>query len=101
MVQSYFLALQRTVFVMVLGCYMDSIEGLDLVTYRALFSSSLAYKDWHEMLPFSLHGYRTTTRTSTGATLYSLIYDMEVFLPIEVQIPSLRIMKDVWLNEDD
>ena len=26
---------------------------------------------------------------------------MEVVLPIEVQIPSLRIMKDAGLNEDD
>ena len=53
------------------------------------------------MLPFSLHGYRTTTRISTGATPYSLVYGMEAVLPIEVQIPSLRIMKDASLNEDD
>ena len=26
---------------------------------------------------------------------------MEAILPIEVQIPSLRIMKDAGLNEDD
>ena len=26
---------------------------------------------------------------------------MKVVLPIEVQVPSLRIMKDVGLNEDD
>ena len=61
----------------------------------------VTYKDWHEMIPFSLHGYRTTARISTGETPYSLAYDMEVVLPIEVQIPSLRIMKDVGLNEDD
>ena len=53
------------------------------------------------MLPFILHSYRTTTRKSTRATPYSLVYDMEVFLPIEVQIPSLRIMKDARLNEED
>ena len=62
---------------------------------------TVTYKDWHEMLPFALHGYRTTTRTSTGATPYSLVYGMEDILPIEVQIPSLRIMKDAGLNEDD
>ena len=28
----------------------------------------VTYKDRHEMLPFALHGYRTTVRTSTGAT---------------------------------
>ena len=53
------------------------------------------------MLSFSLHGYRTTARTSTGETPYSLVYGMEAILSIEVQIPSLRIMKDVGLSEDD
>ena len=55
---------------------------------------TVTYKYWHEMLPFSLHGYRTSARTSTGATPYLLVYGMEAVLPIEVQIPSLRIMKD-------
>ena len=62
---------------------------------------TVTYKDLHEMLPFALHGYRTTIRTSTGATPFSLVYGMEAVLPMEVQIPSLRIMKDAGLNEDD
>ena len=53
------------------------------------------------MLPFALHGYRTSARKSTGATPYFLVYGMEAVLPIEVQIPSLRIMKDAGLSEDD
>ena len=61
---------------------------------------TVAYKYWHEMLPFSLHGYHTTMYISTGATPYSLVYGMEVVFPIEVQIPSLRIMKDAWLKEE-
>lgn len=35
------------------------------------------YKDWNEMLPFTLHGYRTSVRTSSGATPFSLVYGME------------------------
>ena len=62
---------------------------------------TVTYKDWHEMLPFALHGYHTSAQTSTGATPYSLVYGMEAVLPIEVQMPSLRIMKDVGLSEDD
>ena len=62
---------------------------------------TVTYKDWHEMLQFTLHGYRTTARTSTEATPFSLVYGMEVVLPMEIQIPSLRIMKDANLNEDD
>jgi len=42
------------------------------------------YKDWHEMLPYALHGYRTTVRSSTGATPFSLVYGMEAVLPLEV-----------------
>lgn len=57
------------------------------------------YKDWHEMLPLVLHGYRTTVCTLTGETPFSLLYGLEVVLPIEVEIPSLRILKDVELDE--
>ena len=62
---------------------------------------TVTYKDWHEMLPFSLHGYRTIAHTSTGETPFSLVYGMEVVLPIEVQIPSLRIIHDTGLSEDE
>ena len=61
---------------------------------------TVTYKDWNEMLPFSLYGYRTIMCTSTGANPFSLVYGMEVVLPIEVQIPSLRIMKDAGLSKD-
>ena len=53
------------------------------------------------MLPFYLHGYRTSVRMSTWATPFSLIYGMQAVLPVEVQIPSLRITKDASLNEDE
>ena len=61
----------------------------------------VTYKDWHETLPFALHGYRTSTRTSTEATPFSLVYGMEVILPMEVQIPSLRIMNKAGLGKDE
>ena len=44
----------------------------------------VTYKDWHEMLLFALHGYRTSARTSTGETPFSLVYGMEAILPVEV-----------------
>ena len=62
---------------------------------------TVTYKDWNEMLPFSLHGYHTSVRTSIGETPFSLVYVMEVVLPVEVQILSLRIMKDADLEEDE
>lgn len=57
------------------------------------------YKDWHVMLPFALHGYRTSVRTSTEATPLSLVYGMDVVLPVEVEIPSLRILTNVKFDE--
>jgi hypothetical protein len=59
----------------------------------------VTYKDWHEMLPFALHGYRTSVRTSTGATPFSLVYGMEAVLPVEVEIPSIRILMETKLTE--
>ena len=50
-------------------------------------------------LPFALHAYRTVVRTSTGATPFSLVYGMEVVLPIEVEIPSLRVLMEAKLEE--
>ncbi|TYK09808.1 RNA-directed DNA polymerase (Reverse transcriptase), Ribonuclease H [Cucumis melo var. makuwa] len=57
------------------------------------------YKDWHEILPFALHGYRTSVRTSIGATPFSLVYGMEVVLHLEVEIPSLKVLMEAKLDE--
>jgi len=59
----------------------------------------VTYKDWHEMLPYALYGYRTSMRTSTGATPFSLVYGMKVVLPIEVEIPSLSVLMEAELTE--
>ncbi|XP_012480778.1 uncharacterized protein LOC105795638 [Gossypium raimondii] len=37
--------------------------------------------------------------TSTGATPFSLVYGMEAVLPIEVEIPSLRVLTELHLDE--
>ena len=49
------------------------------------------------MLPYALLGYRTTVRTSTGATPYLLVYGKEAVVPVEVEIPSLRIIQEAEL----
>jgi len=51
------------------------------------------------MLLFALHGYHTSVKTSTGATSFSLVYGMEVVLPFEVEIPSLRVLMETILDE--
>ncbi|KAG9444903.1 hypothetical protein H6P81_016243 [Aristolochia fimbriata] len=48
-------------------------------------------KSWDEKLDEALWAYRTSFRTQTQSTPYSLVYSTEVMLPLEVQLPSLRI----------
>ena len=57
------------------------------------------YKDWLEKLHFALYAYRTAVRTSTRVTPFLLVYEMEAVLPIEVEIPSLRILMEVKIEE--
>ena len=76
------------------------VEAANKNIKKIIQKMTVTYKDCHEMLPFSIHGYRTSARASTGETPYSLVYGMEVVLPIEVQIPYLRIMKAAGLNEE-
>ena len=66
---------------------------------KIIAKTTKTYKDWHEKLPFALHAYRTGVRTSTEATPYSLVYGMEAVLPIEVKIPSLRVLREVELEK--
>ncbi|KAL0457853.1 UNVERIFIED_CONTAM: hypothetical protein Slati_0412500 [Sesamum latifolium] len=44
---------------------------------------------------------RTTVRTPTQSTPYALVYGVEVVLPLEQQIPSLRIAIQEGLTEEE
>jgi len=71
-----------------------AVEAANKKIKKIIQKMTVSYKDWHEMFPFALHGYRTSVRTSTGATPYSLVYGMEEVLPFEVEIPSQRILAE-------
>ena len=75
------------------------VEAANKNVKKIVANMTNTYKDWHEMLPFALHAYRTVVRTSTRATPFSLVYGMEAVLPIEVEIPSLRILMEAKLEE--
>ncbi|RVX11208.1 Transposon Tf2-2 polyprotein [Vitis vinifera] len=55
--------------------------------------------DWSEKLPFALWAYRTSFRTSIGATPYSLVYGMEAVLPVEIEMRSLRVALEQHISE--
>ena len=54
---------------------------------------------WSEKLPFVLWAYRTSFRTSTRSTPYSLVYGMEAMLPIEIEMGSLRVALEHQISE--
>ena len=66
---------------------------------RILSKMTETYKYWHEQFPHALCAYRTSVKTSTGATPYSLVYGMEAVLLVEVEIHSLRILSQTELEE--
>nr|XP_016505827.1 PREDICTED: uncharacterized protein LOC107823656 [Nicotiana tabacum] len=45
---------------------------------------------WPEVLPGVLWAYRTTTKTSTSETPFSLVYEAEALIPVEIGEPSTR-----------
>ena len=77
------------------------VEATNKNIKKIIQKMMVTYKDWHDMSTFSLHGYHTSTWTSTRETPIYLVYGMEVVLPVEVQITSLRIMKDAVIDEDE
>ncbi|KAL0349639.1 UNVERIFIED_CONTAM: Transposon Tf2-12 polyprotein [Sesamum radiatum] len=58
-------------------------------------------RDWHERIGEALWAYRTTVRTPTQATPYALVYGVEAVIPLEQQIPSLRIAIQEGLTEEE
>ena len=75
------------------------VEATNKNIKKIIEKTTDTYKDWHEKFPFALHAYRTLVRTSTGATPFSLVYGMETVMPIEMEIPSLRVLMEIKLKK--
>ncbi|XP_030461335.1 uncharacterized protein LOC115681508 [Syzygium oleosum] len=78
-----------------------AVEAANKNIKKILSKTADNYRDWHERLPYALMAYRTSIRTSTGATPFSLVYSMEAVLPVEVEIPSLKILSQAELYEEE
>ncbi|XP_070029103.1 uncharacterized protein [Nicotiana sylvestris] len=52
---------------------------------------SKSKRNWHDRMEEALWANRTTHRTPTQATPYSLVYGVEAVLPLERKIMSLRL----------
>lgn len=79
----------------------DVIEAANKNIKKIIQKMVNTYKDWNEMFPFALHGYRTFVRTTRGETPFFLVYGIEVVLPIEFEIPSLRVLMETELEKEE
>ena len=50
--------------------------------------------NWHELLPFVMHAYRTSVHESTGYSLFRLMMDEECSLPQDVNTDELRAHRE-------
>jgi hypothetical protein len=69
----------------------DIVEDANKNVKKIIQKMAITYKDWYKILSFTFHTYRNTAKTSMGATLYSLVYEMKAVMHLEVEIPSLRV----------
>jgi hypothetical protein len=56
---------------------------------------------WHVMLYPTLQAYRTAVKTSTGFSPFQLVHGVESVLPIECEIPSLKLAVELLPNTTD
>ncbi|RVX04727.1 hypothetical protein CK203_024997 [Vitis vinifera] len=78
-----------------------AVEAANKNVKRILRRMVETSRDWSEKLPFALWAYKTSFRTSTGTTPYSLVYGMKVVLPIEIEMGSLRVALEQQIPEAD
>jgi len=53
---------------------------------------------WHLKIFSALWAYKTSVKTTTGFTPFQLIYGLEAVLPIECEIPSLKLTIELFPN---
>ena len=68
-----------------------AVEAANKNIKRILRKMVETSRDWLEKLPFPLWAYRTSFRTSIGATPYSLVYGMEAVMLVEIEMGCLRV----------
>jgi hypothetical protein len=55
-------------------------------------------KTWHTMLFSALWAYQTSIKSATGFMSFQLVYGIKSILPIECEIPSLKLVIELLPN---
>jgi len=75
----------------------DQVESIKKVLKTMLQRMIAKHKsNWNIMLFSALWAYRTYAKTSMGLTPFQLVYGLEAVLPIECQIPSLKLVVELF-----
>ena len=70
----------------------DQVEAVNKIIKTMLQRMVGNHKtNWHHMLFSALWAYPTSTKTTTSFTPFFLVHGIESVLPIECEIPSLRL----------
>ena len=69
---------------------VEAINGVLKTMIRRLVGNHKT--TWHYKLYFMLWAYRTSVKTSTSFTPFQLSFSLETVLPIECEIPSLKLV---------
>ncbi|XP_043717629.1 uncharacterized protein LOC122665539 [Telopea speciosissima] len=75
------------------------VEAANKNIKRTIQKMADKHNKWTDKLHYALWASRTSIRTSTGETPYSLVYGMEAVLLVELEIPSIRVMMDSDIPE--
>jgi hypothetical protein len=57
-------------------------------------------KAWDSKIKYALWEDRITTKTSTGKTLFELVYGLEAKFPINLQIPTLQFAQQYMTDKE-
>jgi transposase InsO family protein len=77
----------------------DQVETINKVLITMLQRMIGIHKtSWHTMLFSALWAYMTSVKSATGFTPFWLVYGLEAILPIECEIPSLKLAVELLPN---
>ena len=89
----------------ILDVVMEPINPCTLKSFNKILETTMANicsvnrDDWDLRVPIVLWAYRTTCKKLTMQTPFKLVYGLEVVVPMEYLVPSLRI--DAFTDMDD
>ena len=58
-------------------------------------------KNWDLEIPSALWAYRTSVKTGTGFTPFHLVFGKEALLPVEVELPAIKMLEKMMETSTD